>query len=104
MDAVYRRRRIGAAIVALVLMMATGKAIYEGGSFVVHRISEPTFICEPAEVVFERGDKIWNIADVHCEGNITDAAGQIMEDNGINGNNLSLLRAGTIITIKKGDK
>lgn len=104
MDAVYKRRRIIAAIVAFVLLTAVTKMTYEAGAFMVQRITEPTFICQPGSHTLREGDRIWNIADVYCEGNITDAAGQIMDDNGIKGKDLSSLRPGTVIAIKKGEK
>jgi len=105
MRTVYRRRRIVAAIVASVLSIAVIKATYEASAFVVERITEPTFVCEPGSHTLRQGDKIWNIADVRCEGNITDAAGQIMDDNGIEGEDLDSLQPGTIIIInEKGNK
>jgi hypothetical protein len=64
MRTVYRRRRIVAAIVASVLSIAVIKATYEASAFVVERITEPTFVCEPGSHTLRQGDKIWNIADV----------------------------------------
>lgn len=104
MDAVYKRRRIIAAIVAFVLLGTVGKMTYEAGAYMVNRITDPTFVCEPGTHAWQHGDRLWDIADVRCSGNITDAARQIMDDNGIKGKDLSTLRIGTIIVIKKGDK
>lgn len=104
MRTVYKRRRIIAAIVAFVLLVIAGKATYEAGAFIVDRITDPTFVCEPGVHTWTKGDRLWNIADVRCDGNITDATKQIMDDNQIKGKDLNSLRPGTIIIINKGEK
>lgn len=100
MRATFIRRRIAVAIAAVCLSWGTINI----GQSVVDFLQEPTFTCQEAQVTLVKGDKIWNIADKFCSGNITDAAGQIMDDNGIEGKDLDSLRPGTIITINKGGK
>ena len=93
MRAIYIKRRIMVAVAPFLIVAGlVGMAKFLG---------QPTFTCTAAEVTLVKGDKIWNIADRFCEGNITDAAGKIMDDNGIEGKDLDSLRPGTIIIIKE---
>ncbi len=95
MRAIYVRRRI---MVAIAPFLIVGALVA-----VAKFVSQPTFTCTAAEITLVKGDKIWSIADRFCEGNITDAAGKIMDDNGIEGKDLDSLRPGTIIIIKEGN-
>lgn len=100
MRATFIRRRIAVGIAAALFSWGavnTGQAI-------IDFLSKPTFVCQEAQVTLVKGDKIWNIADKFCDGNITDAAGQIMDDNGIDGKDLDSLQPGTIIVINKKGK
>lgn len=96
MRAIYIKRRIAVIVIPIIAIAA-----FVG---VTKFVSQPTFSCNAAEITLVKGDKIWNLADQHCSGNITDAAGKIMDDNGIEGKDLDSLRPGTIIIIKKGNK
>lgn len=98
MKSVYIQRRI-MVIVAMVLMITAGVFTVRT---VENFLSEPSFTCQPAEVQLGH-QKIWNIADQYCSGNITDATSKIMEDNYINSRNLRILIPTTIIVIKGGN-
>lgn len=99
MRATFIKRRIVVAIVIAIL----GWTTVQTTQVIISFLSKPTFVCEPGEYTWVKGDRMWNVADIRCEGNITDATKQIMDDNGIKGSDLDLLRPGTIIIIK-GDK
>lgn len=100
MRATFIRRRIVVAIAFAIMSWGTVNA----GQAIIGFLGQPTFTCSPVKVTLVKGDKIWNIADKFCDGNITDAASQIMDDNGIKGKDLDSLQPGTIIIIKKGGK
>lgn len=98
MRSIYIQRRI-MVILAMVLIPAAGFFTVKAmGNYV----AKPTFTCQPADVRLGH-QMIWNIADQHCSGNITDATKQIMEDNGIKGKDLRGLLPSTIIVIKGGN-
>lgn len=97
MRATFIKRRIIAAI-ALVLFAWGSVNI---GQTVVDFLNQPTFICKAGKHTWKQGDKVWDIADVHCQGNITDAARQIMKDNDLAGKDLNSLPFGTVIKINE---
>jgi hypothetical protein len=100
MRATFIRRRI---VVAIAFAIMSWGAVNTGQA-IIGFLSKPTFACPQTEVTLVKGDKIWNIADKFCDGNITDAAGQIMDDNGIEGKDLDSLQPGTVIVINKKGK
>ena len=65
-------------------------------------LTAPTFTCTPAEVRLGH-QMVWNVADIYCSGNITDAARYIMKTNNIEGKDLRHLLPSTIIVIKGGN-
>lgn len=96
----YTQRRIMVALAIVLIPLAgffTAKAIK-------NTLSAPTFTCQPASIQLGH-QMIWNIADINCSGNITDAARYIMKTNNIEGKDLRHLLPSTIIIIKaKGAK
>jgi hypothetical protein len=98
MRSIYIQRRIMVAL-AIVLIVAAG---FFTAKAVENYVAKPTFTCQPAEV--RLGHQIlWNVADIYCSGNITDAAMYIMEENNIEGEDLNYLLPSTIIVIKGGN-
>lgn len=96
----YTKRRIMVALI-ITLISITGFFTVKA---VANTLSAPTFTCQPAEVRLGH-QMIWNIADINCSGNITDAARYIMKTNNIEGKDLRHLLPSTIIVIKaKGAK
>ncbi len=94
----YTKRRIMVALAIVLIPLAgffTAKAIK-------NTLSAPTFTCMPGEVQVGH-QMIWNIADIYCSGNITDAAKYIMKTNNIEGKDLRQLLPSTIIVIKGGN-
>jgi hypothetical protein len=83
----------------MVLIMASG---FFTAKAMENYFAKPTFTCKPASVQVGH-QMLWNIADIYCSGNITDAAKEIMEDNNIKGEDLNYLPPSTIIVIKGGN-
>lgn len=107
MRSTYIKRRIAVVILPLLLALVfwggPTKAPINVFAKAYAVLTEPTFVCEQGEHTWTKGDKMWNVADVRCKGNITDATKQIMDDNGIKGKDLNSLIPGTIIVIKGGN-
>ena len=96
----YTKRRV---MVALIIALISTASFFTVNA-IKNTLSAPTFTCIPAEVRLGH-QMIWNIADINCSGNITDAARYIMETNNIEGKDLRHLLPSTIIVIKaKGAK
>jgi hypothetical protein len=84
---------------AMILIIAAG---FFTAKAMDNYFSKATFTCLPGQVI--RGNNtLWNIADIYCSGNITDAAMYIMEENNIEGEDLNYLLPSTIIVIKGGN-
>lgn len=98
MRSIYIQRRI-MVVLAMVLLPLAG---FFTAKAMENYFGKPTFVCKPA--VLPLGDQIlWNVADIYCSGNITDAAVSIMKDNNIKGEDLNYLLPSTIIVIKGGN-
>ena len=73
MRATFIRRRIVVAVAAAFFSWGAVNT----GQAVISFLNEPTFTCESGTHTWTKGDKMWNIADVRCDGNITDATKEI---------------------------
>jgi hypothetical protein len=106
MRSIYIKRRIAVLVIPMVLALAVWsgptKAPINVFAKVYAVLTEPTFVCEEAEVLLE-DQMLWDIADKYCSGNITDANNYIMKNNGIKGKDLRDLLPSTIIVIKGGN-
>lgn len=103
---IYIKRRIAVLVIPMILALAIWSGPTKAPINVFTKayavLTAPTFTCTPAEVRLGH-QMVWNVADIYCSGNITDAARHIMKTNNIEGKDLRHLLPSTIIVIKGGN-
>ena len=100
MRTIYIQRRIMVTIAMVLTVIASFVMFKSLTTF----LATPTFTCSDVITAIAQNNRtVWDLADTHCSGNITDAAKHIMEINNLKGKDLKDLNIGSTIVITGGN-